>query len=146
MYRLSYSVSGRFELNYLQKGSRKAPDPNNNDLTEYRMALQYIQSPLLLRYSHNEKLALVAGPGIGYLISAQESNFDGDIESDPEFNFIDLSLILGFEYTLSEVWSAEIRFDQSIIPIRSKGEVNTPNLIERQFNTVLGIMLSYSIR
>jgi hypothetical protein len=135
----------RLELNYLQKGSRKVADPENNDLTEYKMSLSYVQVAPLFQYNHNPKFSLIAGPALGFLLSSKEEDFLGEIANNPDFEPIDLSAILSLQYHLSNRFSAELRYDQSLLPIRRRDAGSTRNLVGRQFNTVLGIMLSYSI-
>ncbi|MFT5919337.1 MAG: hypothetical protein ACI9FU_001145 [Granulosicoccus sp.] len=135
----------RLEINLLQKGSRKAADPENGDITEYKMSLLYAQVPVLIEYKYNEKISLLGGPGFGFLMSSKEKDAEGEIANTPEFNTVDFSLILSAKYQFSDNLGTEIRFDQSLLPIRSKGSGVSQNLIGRQFNTVLGIFLSYSI-
>lgn len=136
---------GRLELNYLQKGSRKVADPQNNDRTEYKMALSYAQVAPLLRYAYNEKLSGIGGLGVGVLLSSEETDFFGEIQGNPDFEPIDFGFILGVQYFLSDRFSAQVRLDQSFIPIRRRGSNLRPDLRGRQYNTVLGIILSYSI-
>jgi len=133
------------EINLLQKGSRKAADPDNGDLQEYKMALLYAQVPILLEYKYNDKISVQGGPGFGFLLSSEETDFFGEIQDTPEFNTLDFSLILGAKYNLSEKLGAELRLDQSLLPIRSKDAQNLPILVGSQFNTAVGIFLSYSI-
>jgi len=135
----------RLEINLLQKGSRKAADPENGDITEYKMSLLYAQVPVLIEYKYNEKISLLGGPGFGFLMSSKEKDAEGEIANTPEFNTVDFSLILSAKYQFSDNLGTEIRFDQSLLPIRSKGSGVSQNLIGRQFNTVVGIFLSYSI-
>jgi hypothetical protein len=142
----SDKFGGVLEINLLQKGSRKNADPENNDLEEYKMALLYAQVPLLFNYTHNEKFSFLGGPAMGFLLNAQEEDFFGEIANTPAFNSIELSAILGVRYHLSERFQAELRFDQSILPIRSRESEDFNRLVGRQFNTVLGVWLSYSIR
>jgi len=140
------SFSARMELNYLQKGSRKIADPENNDLTEYKMALSYVQIAPLLGYTYSEKWSLVGGLGIGFLLSSEETDFFGEIQNNPPFETMDFSAILGLQFAISPNLKSEIRYDQSFIPIRRRDSGSSRNLEGRQYNTVLGIILSYSIR
>ncbi|MGB6037791.1 MAG: porin family protein [Cryomorphaceae bacterium] len=135
----------QLEINLLQKGSRKVADPDNGDLTEYKMALLYAQVPILLEYKYNDKISVKGGPGFGFLLSSEETDFLGEVQNTPEFNTLDFSLILAAKYELSEKFGAELRLDQSLLPIRSRGDLNVPIILGSQFNTVLGILLSYSI-
>ncbi len=132
-------------INLLQKGSRKVADPDNGDLTEYKMSLLYAQVPILFEYKYNEKLSAIGGTGFGFLLSAEETDFDGVIDNTPDFKAIDFSLILAVKYNISGRFGAELRYDQSLLPIRTRGDIDIPLVLGSQFNTVLGILFSYSI-
>jgi len=142
---ISENFDWQLEMNLLQKGSRKVADPDNGDLTEYKMALLYAQVPILLEYKYNDKISVKGGPGFGFLLSSEETDFLGEVQNTPEFKTLDFSLILAANYKLSERIGAELRFDQSLLPIRTRGDINVPILLGSQFNTALGILLSYSI-
>lgn len=142
---ISEKFDWRLAINLLQKGSRKVADPDNGDLTEYKMALLYAQVPILIEYKYNKKLSLLGGPGFGFLLSSEETNFDGVIQNTPEFNTVDFSVIIAAKYSISDRLGAELRLDQSILPIRSRGDLDIPIILGSQFNTGLGIFLSYSI-
>ncbi len=64
-------------INLLQKGSRKVADPDNGDLTEYKMSLLYAQVPILFEYKYNEKVSAIGGTGFGFLLSSEETDFNG---------------------------------------------------------------------
>jgi hypothetical protein len=123
-----------FELNFAQKGSKlqtDASDPSQRT-TQYKMSLSYIQVPVYLRYRYNDKIGLLGGPPIGVLVADKEEDFNGEIASDPEFNTLDFSLILELYYNFTDRLKAGARFDQSILPIRTKGEGLSPRLVGRQ--------------
>ena len=142
---ISEKFDWQLEINLLQKGSRKVADPDNGDFTEYKMALLYAQVPILAEYKYNEKLSLKGGPGFGFLLSSEETNFDGVIDNTPEFNTLDVSFVLAAKYLISDRLGAELRLDQSLLPIRSRGDLDVPLVLGSQFNTGLGVFLSYSI-
>lgn len=136
----------QLEINFLQKGSRKVADPENGDLTEYKMALTYAQVPIIVEYKYNEKISLLGGPGIGFLLSSKETDFLGEIQDTPEFNTLDLAFIIAAKYQFAEKFGAELRLDQSLLPIRTKGGDDLPILVGSQFNTAVGVFLSYTIK
>lgn len=142
---ISEKFDWRLEINLLQKGSRKAADPNNGDRTQYKMALLYAQVPILFEYKYNEQLSLLGGPGLGFLLSSEETDFDGVIQNTPAFKTLDFSLIIAAKYNISDRFGAELRYDQSLLPIRTRGDIDIPLVLGSQFNTGLGILLSYSI-
>lgn len=135
----------QLEINLLQKGSRKVADPDNGDLTEYKMALLYAQVPILLEYKYNDKISVKGGPGFGFLLSSEETDFLGEVQNTPEFNTLDFSMILSVKYSISDRFGAELRYDQSVLPIRTRADLNVPFVLGSQFNTVLGVLFSYSI-
>lgn len=137
---------GGFELNLIQKGSIKRPDAEASDYTKYSMLLNYIQIPVYAKYKVNSKLGFLAGPAVGFLISSKEEDMDGEITGTPDFEKLEIALILGAEYSFSEKWSSQIRLEQSLFPIRSKGDYSSNTLKGRQYSTVLSVQVSYSIR
>lgn len=135
-----------FEMNFVQKGSIKRPDPEAGDYTEYKMSLGYIQVPVYLKYNATDKIAFTGGPALGVLVSSKEEDMNGEIPTQIEFNQFELALILGVRYAISETLTAGVRLDQSLLPIRSKGDFSYNRLIGKQYNTALGIYIYYSIR
>jgi hypothetical protein len=142
---ISEKFDWRLEMNVLQKGSRKAANPDAGDRTEYKMALLYTQVPILAEFKYNDKISVMGGAGFGFLLSAEETDLFGEINNTPEFNTLDFSLILAAKYAISDKLGAELRFDQSLFPIRTRGDLDIPLVLGSQFNTVLGVLLSYSI-
>ncbi len=134
-----------FEINLLQKGSIRRPNPEAGDYDKYKMALLYAQVPVFLRYHANEKLAFVAGPAIGFLLSAKESDFYGSIPTEPDFNRIEFSGFLEIQYSPTRKLTLGVRSEESLLPIRSKGTGISNRLIGRQYNSVLGLYIYISI-
>ena len=143
---LNESFHIEMELNFVQKGSKKRTDPDNYGEDQYKMDLWYLQIPILLEYRYNDKFGGAIGPAFGALVSSKETDFFGEIQDQPEFNTLDFSLVIGGRYYLSNRFMAELRLDQSLAPIRSKGSGVSTRLKGRQYNTVLGVFLSYYIR
>lgn len=137
---------GGFELNFIQKGSIKRPDAEAGDYTKYSMLLNYIQVPVYAKYKANSKLEFIAGPAIGFLISSKEEDMDGEISGTPDFESLELAIKIGAGYSFSEKWTTQIRLDQSLIPIRSKGDYSSNTLKGKQYSTSLSLLVSYSIR
>lgn len=134
-----------FEIDFLQKGSVRRPNPELGDYEEYKMALLYAEVPVFLRYHATGKLAFLAGPAIGFLLSAKESDFYGRIPTEPDFNRIEFSGILEIQYSPTPKLTTGIRTDQSLLPIRTKGSGNSNRLIGRQYNSVLGLYIYFTI-
>ena len=134
-----------FELNFVQKGSVKRPDANAGDYIEYRMSLNYVQIPVIVKYKLNEKINFIGGLGLARLLSSKEEDLYGEIRSDVNFEKWELSLVLGGGFQLSEKWGVNLRLDSSLLPIRMKGNGLSNRLIGRQYNSSLELFISYSI-
>jgi hypothetical protein len=66
----------QFEILFLQKGSRKNPDPDENDYTSYKLRLNYASVPLLYKMKYNH-LVVEIGPYISALLSFNEGDENG---------------------------------------------------------------------
>lgn len=135
-----------FEINLVQKGSKKNPDPENGDNVLYKMVLTYIQIPVYYNYNITDKISALAGPAIGFLVASEEENLYGPYTPNPEFNPIDFTAIIGAQYRLTDRLRAEIRFDQSLISIRTKGSSSSEWLTGKQYNTSLGVYACFTIK
>src|ERR1051325_2591243 len=51
--------SASFEINYIQKGSRKVPHPDKGDYSIYKLNLNYAEVPLLLKYAFHSPDSLL---------------------------------------------------------------------------------------
>ncbi len=135
-----------FELNFVQKGSVKRPDATAGDYVEYRMSLNYVQIPVIVKYKLNQKINFVGGLALARLLSSKEEDLYGEIRTDVDFEKWELSLVLGGGFQFSEKWGVNLRLDSSLLPIRMKGNGLSNRLIGRQYNSSLELFLSYSIR
>ncbi len=150
--RLGESSSLELGFYFSQKGSRHNPDHKRGDYTFYRIHLNYIDMPLMLRFSINEKYFVTLGPSLAYLISYSEQNEFGDWTGTNPFNKTEVGLNFGIGGTIKEKWTVELRSCNSITPIRGYGgltsKVYYPNAIARAFNqglynNILSLFLSY---
>lgn len=111
------------ELKYFPKGSRKSIVPDNNDYTDYRMKLHYIELPWYLNYKFqlNKKynVGIEGGVAIGYLIKSKEQLNDYTEEYfGREFRKLDLNLLFGATYFFNDNFSFNIKSQYTFIPIR----------------------------
>lgn len=143
---LDESFHLEMELNVVQKGSKRQTDPDQPSIRQYKMDLWYVQVPVLVEYRYNDKFGGAIGPAIGVMVHSKETDYYGEISNQPEFNDLDFSLVIGGRYYLSDRFTAELRLDQSLLPIRSRGSSAYAWLEGRQYNTVLGVFLSYYFR
>jgi opacity protein-like surface antigen len=135
-----------FEMNLLQKGSKKAINPETNSDQKYKMVLTYIQVPVYFNFGITEKISALAGPAIGFLVASKEVDVTGSYSPNPPFNTLEFSGILGAQYRFTDRWRAEVRFDQSLTSIRTKGSSSSPWLIGKQYNTSLGVYICFTMK
>ena len=140
----TYTVAGQMELRYVQKGSlhtNKPGDPNY-----YRAALHYIDIPIMAQYIYNEKVVFELGIGPEFLLSAKESDGNGELpEREPYFHTFTMSAIAGIGYTFWDVLTFSARFNYSIIPIRDHPSGQSYLLNQGQYSNVLSFAVYYKI-
>jgi Outer membrane protein beta-barrel domain len=134
-----------FELQYLNKGSRKPGDPDNGDFNTFDMKLNYIEVPITFNYRRSDfqfDLGLYAG-----VLTSSKIMFNGnDYGIDPPFENLDLGLIGGVHWLASERVSFILRASTSLLPVRpSPNPVQQFSYYEQgQYNQVLSLLLGYS--
>ena len=118
---ISKKMSLAFEINFIQKGSRKPNKLDQGDPTQYLMRLNYLEVPLMLGYTINDNFTAYLGLSAAYLVSSLEENENGTIALALPFNSTDFSGVAGVGYYLTENLRADLRGTQSIIPFRDFG-------------------------
>lgn len=139
----------QLEVAYIEKGSRKLAKPDQGDFTSYKLNLNYVESYLLFRYAWSRRLNFETGPSFGVLVRSREVLNDGNaasrLDDGETFNRTDLSLNLGVYYRLTPSWSINVRFADSIIPVRQHASGATYLLNYGQYNEILSFSLHYQI-
>lgn len=151
--KLSEPLKAQFELKYIQKGSRKTANPNAGDYTTWKIVLNYVEMPLLLKYSINEKRKKLknfvpeAGIAVSYLTNYSYTDAYG-----PFFNLQDIykkfdyNVIAGISYKLNEKLSFNLKYSYSILSIlKDKNYQGSwfSNFRKGQFNKVLAFTANY---
>jgi hypothetical protein len=129
-----------FEITYIQKGSRKIPRVDKGDFADYKLKLDYVEIPLILKYDFSDKyfmglmsdstttpkmkFAVFGGFAFGTLINAAEWDALGLINGGTAFQKIDIPIIIGFSYSLSKHIGFDIRTQYSLLPVR-KGSTSS---------------------
>ncbi len=134
--------SGRMEILFTQKGSRKTADPENNDYTFYQMNLDYVEIPVLFGYKNN-KFTFELGPSLGVLVKSNEYDIVGPLVFQRPFFNKELSINLGIEYPITEKLLMNWRLSNSIIPIRDHLANTTFRLNRGQYNTAMLFSINY---
>ncbi len=134
-----------FEIQYVNKGSRKPGDPDNGDFNTFDMKLNYVEVPITYNYRRNNfqfDLGLYAG-----VLTGSKIMFNGnDYGIDPPFENLDMGITGGVHWLASEKLSFILRASSSLLPVRP-----APNPVQRfsyyeqgQYNQVLYLLLGYS--
>jgi hypothetical protein len=140
---------------FSQKGSKKNPDPKNNDYTFYRIHLNYIDLGINYRHVIGEKYFITLGPSFSYLINYKETSDAGDWTGMYDYQKFVFNVNAGLGGKINEKLTIELRTNNSLTPIREWGgnftsTVYYPNPIARFFNkglysNILTLFLSYKI-
>lgn len=134
----------QMELDYIQKGSRKNPNENNN-FTSYRLRLNYVEIPILVKYILSDKWAFEAGPAYGVLVHyKEETNYIPIIGKAFKKNA--LSAIIGVYYSITNRLKINIRTSNSILPVREHSSGAKRFFNRGQYNDDLCFSLHYQFR
>ncbi len=140
---LNNYIDAQLELRYIQKGSKS--DSKDNSVY-YLSKLNYVELPLFLKYSFLDKFSANIGLAAGYLQSSTEDKDGfGDLPADPDFNKFEFSGLAGVEYEIINNLYFNVRFNYSILPVRSHPGDQTYFLDKGQYNNVLTFSVHYQI-
>lgn len=132
--------SAQMELNFVQKGSRQNPDSTNN-YSFYLLRINYVELFTHYKWDFHHLFTLEVGPSLGVLISQYEEA-DYQLLDNP-FNLFDLSLNIGLFYHFNPRWSFNIRYSNSILPVRPHSGGTTYKFNQGQYNEVLSFTFHY---
>jgi len=143
----------QLEISYIQKGSRKQPDAEVEDYTDYLIRLDYIQFPVTVELMVG-KFSFDAGLGFASLLSYKEEVDGAPIDEAYQvpFESFELSSIFGVSYHLNERLKMNFRFNYSLLPIREpfNGEIDVYEPLwdarkPGQYNDVVTFSLFYDL-
>lgn len=148
--RIRKNAALSFELLYSQKGSRsniaRFGDTDSTLLiSKYSVDLRYAEIPVMINFFDEHRSHLGIGFSYGTLLNATERvtttpPYSGDLSKYP-FKKSDFQLIAGAQLHIWKGLFANLRFQYSVIPIRT----NVPPRISRssQYNNVWTVRLMY---
>ncbi|MCO6499142.1 MAG: PorT family protein [Vicingus serpentipes] len=115
---LAEKWSTQFEIYYIGKGSRKNPHPDKGDYRYFKLNLNYIEIPVVLRY-HYQKFRFEMGFYYGVLLNHYiEDEYGVRFTQNYPFKKGDFGGLIGVSYQLNEHFSCNLRSKNSIVPIR----------------------------
>lgn len=134
----------QMEIDFIQKGSRKNPDTLNWE--SYLLRINYVEIPVHYKFDFYERFTFETGLSYGVLITSyEEIDAIENPDKDPPFYTGDLSFNFGLFYSLAERLRLNIRYSNSILPVRPHSSGTTYQLNKGQYNEVLSFTLHYEL-
>jgi len=143
------------QIMYIQKGSKKNPNERNG-FTSYRFHLEYVEIPVLYKFSiplldkveYIGKINYEAGISYARLMRyKEEDNYRTVLPGEKEdYYYNEANLILGLYYPLSDHLDFSFRSSNSLTPIRPHKGKATVWYNWGQYHTAWTINLSYKFR
>ena len=137
-------TSIQMEIHYIQKGSRVNPKPEKY-INKYLLRLNYVEIPIIYTWQGNETFEIEGGLSYGYLIKNTDVEFDdnGLISGQIDFKKYEISFHFGMNYIIRDNLKTNLRFSNSILPIRPHASGATYLLNFGQYNTLFTLGLTY---
>lgn len=143
---VSEGIDIQMEIKYMSKGARKRTSSEN--LTQYKSKLNYIEIPIVLRYTTKSKIGLQGGLGFGYLFSYNVEDSYGTLPSSaiPKFKPFELSSIVGITYPFAPKFVVDLRYSYSLLSIVEVPKVDY-NYFRRTgaFNNLFSLGIYYTL-
>ena len=142
--------AAQMEITFVQKGSYYPADSLNP--MYYLLRLNYIEVPLTfkdhvhftIRGKSINKFDLEGGLSLGVLISAYQENSLGAYPFvDPQYHKTETALHIGLSYLISNNFVFNIRYSNSLIPIREHNGGVTYRFNRGEYNTVFAYTFRY---
>ena len=140
---LSEKLDFEIELLYVQKGSKKNINPDKNDYVYYKLQLNYVEVPIMIKYKFSDKWIFDAGLSYGRLVHSSEEDEYGEFPESIPFKKDEFSVNGGLNYFIFKNIVMNWRLSQSVLPIRPHSSGAQYRLNRGQFNTVLMFLLKY---
>ncbi len=136
----------QMEINFIMKGSSKflIADKDGNIGDKYVLTMCYTETPFLAKFNIIKGLEIELGPSINFLVYAVEKDANGIIPGRQQFRLGELSAIGGITYLFKEHYGINLRYSQSIIPVRvNDGYHGDYRMNKKQFNSAIAFSLFY---
>ncbi len=145
-HKLKNKLEFQFELDYIEKGSRMNPREGNG-FQSYRLNVNYVEMPLLLKWLYSDKLNFEIGASYGYLVKYHEENNDFSIEENP-MKKRDICVVGGVYYNLSEKLKFNFRSSNTFFCFPIRDHLSGARYLWNwgQYNLVLTFALQYQFK
>ena len=141
-YPINKKMSYQLEMQYLQKGSKKPYMKNSPEI--YLFELNYIELPLLLNYEIKKGIYIESGVGTAFLVGYKEQDEIADINRDKP-NTLALDFLFGIQYQFKKNLKLNIRYTNSISPIRKHASEEELGLNSGQYSSLVSFAFMYQI-
>lgn len=141
------AIFASMEIKYSQKGARNQYDKNHPEEPKYIMRLGYIDIPIFLGFRTSDRIMVIAGASVGYLLHGNEyDNYDELPEEDRyELNAFDVQGFAGFQFDLLDNVKLDLRMSYSFLPIAELPGSTNSYWNDNLFNNVLSLALYYRL-
>lgn len=137
----------RLELYYIQKGSRKVWKNELDGSEVFNLNINYAQVPILGGWRFRDKFTGEVGIyGASYLshsLRDEGGNFPNEAPQNRPFNAFDIGGLLGLGYALSDAFVVNVRYTNSVLPVRSHRFNQTFSVNRGEYNSVIEITGRY---
>jgi hypothetical protein len=140
---LSQKFDLAFEILYVQKGSRKNADPDNNDFVSYLLRLNYFEVPVLLQWKYSKRFTFEAGPAFGALVGSLEEDEFGKLDQPREFSNFEVGVAGGMSVLIVDGLYFNLRGTNSVLPVREHVSGQDYRLNRGQYNSSLLFTFQY---
>jgi len=143
--------SFQLEMEYFQKGSRRASNPDSGAGDHsYLLRIHYLEIPVLYQYTFAKRFQAEIGPAVDVLLGSLEETDGLPTVNTVPLRTVTLSGILGIAGYITPHLKAGFRFNYSLLSIRQPGNPQPGYrhiLFETgQYNNVLSLTLSWDFR
>ena len=133
-------VDLKMEIQYIQKGSKRHIDKHS--FKRYMFNLHYIEIPISIAWKYNQDISIETGLSPSYLMAYSEQNEHGNVdEKDPKS--VGLDFLVGANYQLKPQIILNLRYSQSVIPVRKHSSEGQFGLNNGQQSSLLSLALYY---
>jgi len=133
-------VDVKMEIQYIQKGSKRHIDKHSFE--RYMFNLHYIEIPISIAWKYNQDISIETGLSPSYLMAYSEQNELGNLpKNDPKS--IGLDFLVGANYQIKPQIILNLRYSQSVIPVRKHSSEGQLGLNNGQQSSLLSLALYY---